>query len=101
MYAARDRSLRARLAAHSTAMRTKIAALIEAKAAEFGIPLPAPSEELAAAALALADGLALQQLATPSRTGGDSFFASMLARLLGIDTTTTSGAQRRQERSTR
>ena len=101
MHAARDRSLRTRLAAHSTAVRTKIALLIEVKAAEYGIPLPAPSDELAAAALALADGLALQQLATPAGARGDAFFASLLARLLGIDPTTTGGTDRRQKRSTR
>jgi AcrR family transcriptional regulator len=99
MHAARDRKLRAKLAAHSAAVRGRIATLIETKAAEFGLPLPGSAEDLAAAALALADGLALQRLAQPSQATNDALFGSMLGRMLGIDTLKLD-ANCRTERST-
>jgi hypothetical protein len=94
MRAARDRKLRTKLAVHNAAVRVKIASLIETKAAALGDRLPASAQDIAAVALALADGFARQGLAAAPAPGDDALHASMLARLFGIDASLTTADDR-------
>jgi AcrR family transcriptional regulator len=85
LHAARDASLRSEVAARYDTVRRRIAGLIERKATEFELDLPAPPGELAAAALALADGLALQRIGAPCTTEGNAIYAATLARIFGLE----------------
>jgi AcrR family transcriptional regulator len=61
----RDDDLRPRHAERYDAVRRFIGGLIEERADEMGVPMRLPAEQIGAAAVALAYGLALQHLADP------------------------------------
>ncbi len=65
VYAQRDPAARARLAALDRKVRTVIADALERQAARAGQQLPAPATDLAAAMLALWQGLMQQRLVDP------------------------------------
>ncbi len=80
--AAREPEVRARIAGLYASWREAIGGLIEARFREVGVPLPAEPEDLAAAAIALAEGHALQRLVDPDRLH-DEAYGDMLAYLVG------------------
>ncbi|MGO9902593.1 MAG: TetR/AcrR family transcriptional regulator [Solirubrobacteraceae bacterium] len=80
--AVRDPSLRKELARQRRAVRKLIARFIEQRAAQLGIDLPAPADQLAVAVLALSNGIAIEQLADPD-TVDPSVFGATLGLLLG------------------
>jgi AcrR family transcriptional regulator len=63
--AVRDPSLREDFARHRRAAREVIARFLEQQAAEVGVDLPAPADQLAVAVLALSNGIAIEHLADP------------------------------------
>jgi AcrR family transcriptional regulator len=73
LLAVRDASLRERFASRRAPLRARIARLIEQQAAETGLALPAPAEQLAVAVLALSNGLGIEQMADPSAVPPDAF----------------------------
>lgn len=79
--AVRDPELRDDFARHRRAARGVIAAFLERQAAQAGVPLPAPADQLAVAVLALSNGIAIEHLADPD-TVDLSIFATVLALLL-------------------
>lgn len=80
--AAREPEVRARIAGLYDSWREAIGELIAARFREVGIPLPAPPGDLASAAIALAEGHALQRLVDPGRRH-DEAYGDMLAYLVG------------------
>ncbi len=79
--AVRDPTLRKEFARHRRAARELIAAFLELQAAQLGIELPAPPDQLAIAVLALSNGIAIEQLADP-QTVDPSIFGTTLSLLL-------------------
>ncbi len=79
--AVRDESLRKEFARQRRAARELIARFIDEQAAQLGIDLPAPSDQLAVAVLALSNGIAIEQLADPE-TVDPSVFGTTLGLLL-------------------
>jgi AcrR family transcriptional regulator len=79
--AVRDPALRKEFARHRRAARELIAAFLEQQAARLGIELPAPTDQLAVAVLALSNGIAIEQLADPD-TVDPSIFGTTLGLLL-------------------
>jgi AcrR family transcriptional regulator len=77
--AVRDPSLRKEFARHRRAARELIARFLEQQAAQLGIELPAPADQLAVAVLALSNGIAIEQLADP-----DTVDPSVLGATLGL-----------------
>jgi AcrR family transcriptional regulator len=77
----RDEELRPRHAARLEAARGFIGSLIQEKADEMGIPMRLPADQIGAAVMALADGLALQHLADPKAIPRD-LFPSLLPLLI-------------------
>ncbi|MGH6914986.1 MAG: TetR/AcrR family transcriptional regulator [Geminicoccales bacterium] len=77
----RDDELRPRHAERFVVVRTFIGGLIQEKADEMGVPMRLTAEEIGAAVVALADGLALQHLADPIAIPRD-LFPSLLAILI-------------------
>ena len=69
----RDDDLRPRHAARFAAVRGFIGRLIQEKADEMGIPMRLAPDQIGAAVMALADGLALQHLADPKAIPPDLF----------------------------
>ncbi|MGO9974581.1 MAG: TetR/AcrR family transcriptional regulator [Solirubrobacteraceae bacterium] len=89
--AVRDESLRKEFARQRRAARELIARFIEQQAAQLGIDLPAPSDQLAVAVLALSNGIAIEHLADPD-TVDPSVFGTTLGLLLnGLRLATPSG----------
>jgi AcrR family transcriptional regulator len=80
--AVRDPSLRLEFARQRRAVRELIARFLEQQAAQLGIELPAPADQLAVAVLALSNGIAIEQLADPD-TVDPSVFGTTLGLLLG------------------
>jgi AcrR family transcriptional regulator len=79
--AVRDPSLRKEFARHRRTARALIARFLEQQAAQLGIGLPAPADQLAVAVLALSNGIAIEQLADPD-TVDPSIFGTILGLLL-------------------
>ena len=79
--AVRDPSLRKEFARQRRAARELIARFLEQQAAQLGIELPAPADQLAVAVLALSNGIAIEQLADPD-TVDPSVFGTTLGLLL-------------------
>ncbi len=77
----RDPKRRAEWARHRRAARTVIADFFERHAAAAGDPLPAPAADLALAAMALSNGLAMEYIADPEYAD-PGLFARMLAQLV-------------------
>jgi hypothetical protein len=77
--AARTPRLRAKLRAHKRRYRAALAEVLEQRLAERGTAAPMPSEQLALAATALANGLAFEELADPGAVPDE-----LLGDLLGL-----------------
>lgn len=79
--AMRDPGRRAEWARQRRVARTVIADFFERHAAAAGDPLPAPAADLAVAAMALSNGLAMEHIADPESADA-GLFARVLARLV-------------------
>jgi AcrR family transcriptional regulator len=79
--AVRDPGLHDELARERRSVRGLIAQFLEAHAAEAGVNLPAPAEQLAVVVLALSNGIAIEHLADPD-TVDPSIFGVALGLLL-------------------
>jgi len=77
--AVRDPDLREEFARERRSARGLIARVLEERAAEAKINLPAPAEQLAVAVLALSNGVAIEHLADP-----DTVDASTFGVILGL-----------------
>lgn len=77
--AARDPNLRPSYVKQSTRLRQGIAAAIETRHRALGVPLSIPASQLATAAMALADGLSIEQLIDP-----DSVPPDLLGQVLSL-----------------
>lgn len=80
--AVRNHKLQRRFAQQYRLWRGAIAQMIEAQSRDLGIPLDAPSEELASGLIALFEGFVLQKLIDPGLFRQD-FFAGLLVRFFG------------------
>jgi AcrR family transcriptional regulator len=80
-FAVRNPEVRPRFAARYADARASLSRMIEKGARELGVELALPSEQLATAIDALADGFALQKLADPDAVP-DELFGNALAMLL-------------------
>jgi AcrR family transcriptional regulator len=83
-HAARTPSLRAKLRAHKRRYRAALAEVLEQRLAERGATAPIPSEQLALTAMALANGLAFEELSDPGAVP-DELLGDLLALLLAQD----------------
>jgi AcrR family transcriptional regulator len=81
LHAARDPGVRERYAAYRRGARSAVAGLLSERAAAAGAELPTPAPGLAAVALALTAGVALERLVDPDAVPED-LLAAVLARLL-------------------
>jgi AcrR family transcriptional regulator len=79
--AVRDPDLHDEFARERRSVRALIAQFLEARAAEAGVNLPAPAEQLAVVVLALSNGIAIEHLADPD-TVDPSIFGVALNLLL-------------------
>jgi AcrR family transcriptional regulator len=102
-WSVREPRLKRGFAAIWEEMRRGLSRLIEEQARSLGIRLPLPSDQLASAAMALTDGLALQMLAEPARVRPEVIGASLalFSGLLGADriplgTAPVSGARKQR-----
>jgi AcrR family transcriptional regulator len=77
LYAQRDPAARARLAALDHKVRTTIAAALQRQAARTGRPLPVPASDLAAAMLAVWQGLMQQRLVDPGAVRPEAIGAAL------------------------
>ena len=91
-YAARDDELRERLADLYRRWRREIGGIVSSRFEELALPLPHPPDEVAAMAIAMAEGLALQRLIAPTLVTPDLYadaFAAIAAGTavagLGLD----------------
>jgi AcrR family transcriptional regulator len=64
-YAQRNPAVRRRLAARVRALRSAMAEILAARAAELGVELPLPAEQLAAMTFAMASGTAMERQLDP------------------------------------
>jgi AcrR family transcriptional regulator len=80
-HAARNPSLKPKLRAHKRRYRAAIAEVLEQRLAERGAAGPMPSEQLALVAMALTNGLALEELSDPGAVP-DELLGDLLALLL-------------------
>ncbi len=80
-HAARTPSLRPKLRAHKRKYRAAMAEVLEQRTTERGAAGSIPSEQLALVAMALANGLALEELADPGAVP-DELLGDLLALLL-------------------
>lgn len=71
--AARDPELRPSYVKWSAELREGIAGAVEARHRELGVPLSIPALQLATVAMALADGLSVEQLIEPGSVPPDLF----------------------------
>lgn len=82
--AVRDPSIRKEFAGHRRAAREVIARFLEQQAAEVGVDLPAPAEQLAIAVLALSNGIAIEHLADPENIDPSTFGVILNLLLQGL-----------------
>lgn len=80
--AVRDPSRREEWAGHRRAARAVIADFLKQQAANTGVQLPASADDLALAAIALSNGIAIEHIADPE-TADPKLFSRMLGLLLG------------------
>ena len=78
--AVRDPDLRKEFARERRAARALIARVLQERAAEAKVDLPAPAEQLAVAVLALSNGIAIEHLADPDTVDASTF--GVILRLL-------------------
>ena len=78
LYASRNEAFREQFVARMRAMRTRIAELLARRAAELGIVLPLPVEQVAAMSFAMAHGAGLEQLVDPESMPTE-FYPAMVA----------------------
>ena len=78
LYASRNEAFREQFVARMRAMRTRIAELLDRRAAELGIVLPLPVEQVAAMSFAMANGAGLEQLVDPESMPTE-FYPAMVA----------------------
>jgi len=71
--AARDPNLRPSYVRWSAGLRKGVAEAVEARHRELGVPLSIPAPQLATVAMALADGLSIEQLIEPDSVPPDLF----------------------------
>jgi AcrR family transcriptional regulator len=71
--AARDPGLRASYVKWNAGLREGIASAVQARHRELGVPLAIPALQLATVAMALADGLSIEQLIDPDSVPPDLF----------------------------
>ena len=76
-YAQRDPSVRRRFAAQVGALRTAVAEILASRAAELGMELPLPAEQLATMTFAMATGFAMERQLDPGAVP-DELFGTML-----------------------
>jgi len=76
-YAQRDPSVRRRFAAQVGALRTAVAEILASRAAELGMELPIPAEQLATMTFAMATGFAMERQLDPGAVP-DELFGTML-----------------------
>ena len=76
-YAQRDPSVRRRFAAQVGSMRTAVAEILASRAAELGMELPLPAEQLATMTFAMATGFAMERQLDPGAVP-DELFGTML-----------------------
>lgn len=69
--AVRDPELRVSYAARNARLRQGIAKAVKARHRALGIPLALPADQIATVAIALADGLSIEQLTDPDSVGPD------------------------------
>lgn len=93
--AMRDPSRREEWARHRRAARAVIADFLERQAALTRVELPAPADDLAVAAIALSNGIAMEHIADPD-TADPALFSRMLGLLL--DAAPAPAPSRNQER---
>ncbi len=89
--AVRDPDLRDELARERRHARGLIASLLQEQAAQAGVELPAPAEQLAVAVLALANGISIEHLADPETVDPSTFGVILGLLLEGL---TTPGGRR-------
>jgi len=77
--AVRDPELRVKYVERNTKLRREIASAVEARHEALGVPLSIPAEQLATAAMALADGLSIEQLTDP-----DSVPPDLMGQILSL-----------------
>lgn len=82
--AVRDAGLRKEFARHRRAAREVIARFLEQQAAQVGVDLPAPADQLAVAVLALSNGIAIEQLADPDNIDPSTFGVILGLLLQGL-----------------
>lgn len=82
--AVRDPSLREGFARHRRAARDVIARFLERQAAEVGVELPIPADQLAVAVLALSNGITIEQLADPDGVDPSTFSVILGLLLHGL-----------------
>lgn len=83
-YAVRNSELRPKFAARYAALRTSVAELIETHRGGPGTSLPASSEHLASAVIAMADGIALQRLVDPEALPEQLFGTALTVFFSGL-----------------
>lgn len=76
-YAQRDPSVRRRFAAQVSGLRTAVAEILAARAAELGVGLPLPAEQLATMTFAMATGFAMERQLDPGAVP-DELLGTML-----------------------
>jgi len=80
-HAARAPSLRSKLRAYKRRFRDAVAEVLEERFAKAGVAAPMPSDQLALAAIALANGLAFEEVSDPGAVP-DGLLGELLAMLL-------------------
>jgi len=80
-HAARSPSLRPKLRAYTRRLRDAVAGVFDERFAARGVAMPMPREQLALAAIALANGLAFEELSDPGVVP-DELLGDLLATLL-------------------
>ncbi len=82
--AVRDPELHDEFARERRSVRGLVAQFLEARAAEAGVNLPAPAEQLAVAVLALSNGIAIEHLADPETVDPSTFGVTLGLLLDGL-----------------
>ena len=83
-HAAREPKLREAFAADYDSWRQSVARLVESQAAELGLPLAIPADEIASAIIALFEGFVLQKMIQPDRFPADYFGSMLMTFLAGV-----------------
>jgi AcrR family transcriptional regulator len=83
-YAQRNPAVRRRLVARVRSLRTAIAGILAARAAELGAQLPVPAEQLAAMTFAMSTGIALERALDPEAVPAELYGAMLELFFLGV-----------------